>query len=463
MQSSGTREASGSPAAERPAGDGLRWPPDAKPDYVLPVAGILAFQFLVNRANRHFSDFSDDYAVSFDSIGRNLRRGWDTDSDRFTTNQLGHPYQGAMYHGFARSAGLGFWPSLGYTFAGSAVWEIAGENTRPSINDQVASGIGGSFLGEALFRMFSLLLEQGGGLPPFWRELAATAISPAAGANRWLFGRRDVFSSRDAPFFSRVQFGVGHDVKSNLGPSASDEGPNRLLADFLLDYGNPGSSNYAYTRPFDYFTFRATASSANILEEVMTRGLLVGSAYEVGTAYRGIWGLYGGFDYIRPQAFKVSTTALSLGTTMQWWVGPKLALQGSAMSGIGYAAVSTAGSRATDDETGQDYRYGVAPQASIALRLTHEDRTSLDLLARGFLVSDVASGGATGGRDSIVRIEASLTRRLVREHAIVLKAVGSWRDARFAASSSDFRQSHLTVGIYYALLGQDRFGVPDWR
>ena len=63
-------------------------------------------------------------------------------------NQLGHPYQGSMYHGFARSAGLSYWESLLYTFAGSAVWEIAGETTPPSKNDQVASGIGGLAMSE---------------------------------------------------------------------------------------------------------------------------------------------------------------------------------------------------------------------------------------------------------------------------------------------------------------------------
>ena len=61
-----------------------------------------------------------------------------------------------MYHGFARSAGFNYWESAGYTFAGSALWEIVGETTQPSINDQVASGIGGTFLGEALFRMSNL-------------------------------------------------------------------------------------------------------------------------------------------------------------------------------------------------------------------------------------------------------------------------------------------------------------------
>ena len=49
---------------------------------------------------------------------------WVVDNDPFDINQFMHPYQGAMYHGFARSAGLNYWESMGYTFAGSVLWEI---------------------------------------------------------------------------------------------------------------------------------------------------------------------------------------------------------------------------------------------------------------------------------------------------------------------------------------------------
>src|SRR4029453_11626979 len=128
------------------------------------------------------------------------RGGWVTDNDPFGVNQFAHPYQGSMYHGCARSAGLGYWESSAYTFAGSLAWEIAGENTPPAVNDQIASGIAGSFLGEALFRMASLVLEQGGAVPRFWRELGAAVISPSTGFNRLAFGDRfkGTFSSRGA-------------------------------------------------------------------------------------------------------------------------------------------------------------------------------------------------------------------------------------------------------------------------
>ena len=71
-----------------------------------------------------------------------------------------------------------------------------------------------------------------------------------------------------------------------------------LLADFSLDYGLPGKPGYAYRRPFDYFAFQITASSANVVENVLLRGLLLGDEYQAGRSYRGVWGLYGSYDYI---------------------------------------------------------------------------------------------------------------------------------------------------------------------
>jgi hypothetical protein len=428
-------------------------------DYALPAAEILGFQFLLNRANRHFGSDRDDYRVTASSIRRNLRSAWRTDRDPFHVNQLGHPYQGAMYHGFARSTGHDYWASLGYAFAGSVVWEIAGEQTRPSVNDQIASGIGGTFLGEALYRMSHLLLEQGGGMPRFWREVAAAAVSPASGFNRLAFRDRHgaVFSSRDAPYFSRLQLGAANSVRREAGPSRVDAGRNEAQVDFAIDYGLPGKPDYTYRRPFDYFNFRATASSATGLESVFTAGLLVGQPYAIGPSVRGVWGLYGAFDYIAPPTFRVSSTALSIGTTGQWWITEALSLQTTLGAGLGYAAVGTR--RGPVGE--RDYNYGVAPRAVLSVRLTHGDRATFDVTAREYLVSKVGSG-TSGGRDNIARADASFSYRVAPRRAVTLRVVGIRRDASFDGGERR-RQSQVTVGLFYTLLGQDLFGVPDWR
>jgi hypothetical protein len=443
-------------AVPQPASARLSWDTGAGKSYLVPALEIVGFDLLLNQFNRRYFD-GNDYDTSQSSVKRNLRRSWVIDDDPFQINQLGHPYQGSMYHGFARSAGLSYWESLGYTFAGSVFWEIAGETTAPSKNDQIASGIGGTFLGEALFRMANLVLENASGTPRVWRETFAAAISPPTGFNRLAYGDRfsAIFSSRDAVYYSRVALGASTTAQNVRGTSTKDE-HNEALADFSIDYGLPGKPGYYYKRPFDYFTFQATASSANVFENVMTRGLLVGREYEAGKNYRGVWGLYGTYDYLSPQFFRVSTTGLSLGTTGQLWLSDSIALQGTALLGAGYAAVGTlrgAGER--------DYHYGVAPQALLALRLIFGDKASLDVTARDYFVTRVAAADRAG-RDNIARVDVALTWRIQKQHAIAVKYLWNRRDATFP-DLGDRTQTRATIGIFYTLLGHDRFGAVDWR
>jgi len=424
----------------------------AQKSYWIPAFEILGFDFLVNRHGA-WTSRRGDYDVTAATIRRNFRGGWVTDNDPFSVNQFAHPYQGSMYHGFARSAGLGYWEASAYTFLGSAAWEIAGERTRPSSNDQVASGIAGSFLGEALFRMASLVLEHGDGVPGFWREVAAASISPSTGFNRLAFGDRfdSVFSSRGASYYSRLQ--LGWSGTTHLVQGASTEvRRNEVIADFSMQYGLPGKQGYEYTRPFDYFAFDVTANTANLFENISTRGMLTGKEFgDADTVYRGIWGLFGSYDYIAPQAYRISTTALSLGSVAQWWLSQSVALQGSALLGVGYAAVGTL--HGTDDT---DYNYGVAPQAALVTRLVFGEKCALDASGREYFVHGV------GGNDKIYRADVSFTLRVYKQHAIAAKYLWNRRDAS-SASLGSRTQTRATLGIFYSYIGKDRFGAVDWR
>jgi hypothetical protein len=427
---------------------------EANKSYLIPALDIIGFDILVNAVNR---PFSDDYHSTFSSIHRNLHSSWTVDSDPFKTNQLGHPYQGSMYHAFARSAGLNYWEALAYTFVASAAWEIAGENTPPSRNDQINTGIGGSFFGEVLFRLSNLVLEHDN-VPMFWREVGAAVVSPATGFNRLAFGDRfkEVFPSHDPVYYSRLQIGFSGTAHNESGTSTTKLDRSEALVDYSIDYGLPGKPGYTYTRPFDYFSFQTTASSANGFENVMTRGLLYGKEYEAGANYRGVWGLYGSYDYIAPQTFRVSSTALSLGTTAQYWASRDIAIQGTALLGTGYTAVGTTHSTADND-----YHYGLAPQALVALRFIFGTKASLDLTGREYFVSHIGAP-SRGGHDNIVRLDASLTVPIYGRHAIAIKYLGNRRDA-FYPDFGDSSQSRGTVGIFYTFLGHERFGAVEWR
>jgi hypothetical protein len=274
--------------------------------------------------------------------------------------------------------------------------------------------------------------------------------------NRWSFGDRfdGILSSRGAAYYRKWQVG-GSGTTNNVVGSATSFRRNEGLVDVSIEYGLPGVPGYNYQRPFDYFAFQATASSANGLENVLTRGLLLGTSYGAGDRYHGLWGLYGSYDYIAPQIFRVSSTALSLGTTGQRRLSRDVALQSTAMAGAGYAAVGT-----LHGTSQTDYHYGVAPQGLAAMRLIFGDKASVDLNAREYFVSHVAAAN-TGGHDNIVRADLSFSLRIHQQRALSLRYQLTRRDAVYPGIESQ-RQVRGILAVFYTLLGHDRFGVVPW-
>jgi hypothetical protein len=126
------------------------------------------------------------------------------------------------------------------------------------------------------------------------------------------------------------------------------------------------------------------------------------------------------------------------------------------MLGAGYAAVGTLRSSATQG----DYHYGVAPQALLALRLIFGERASLDVTGREYFVTRVS--GDRAGHDNIARADAAFTWRVHKQHAIAVKYLWNRRDAAFS-DIGGFTQTRGTIGLYYTLLGHDRFGATEWR
>jgi hypothetical protein len=441
------------------------WGPGFKKSYLIPALEIPSFLWLLNRFDRTVYG-TDIYGTNWNTGWHHVIHGpWTLDNDPFAMNMIMHPYMGSFNYGFARSAGLNFWESFGYTFAASYAWETFGETGPPSINDQWMTSFGGSILGEALFRMASYALE-GNGKPGYWRELGAAGLSPSTGINRLAFGNRfkAVWVSNDPAVFTRLRLGA------SLTEHRTDQGVGKTVkqpeasGDFSMAYGLPGKPGYSYERPFDYFHFEFTAiarSGGNAFENITTRGLLYGTKYSLGDDYRGVWGLYGSYDYISPTIFRVSSTALSVGTTAQWWLSHSVALQGSALGGIGFGAAGTI-APVGDVATGiRDYHFGYTPQGLLALRLIFGNAAALDLTGREYYVTGTGSDNANGS-EHVFRGNASLTVRVYGRHAIGVQYVESHRDAYYSALP-DRHQTVGTVSVAYNFLGDTEFGAVEWR
>ena len=226
-----------------------------------------------------------------------------------------------------------------------------------------------------------------------------------------------------------------------------------------MAYGLPGKPGYSYTRPFDYFHFEFTSlgNADNPFDNIMIRGLLLGKDYEAGNSYRGIWGLYGGYDYISPHIFRVSSTSVSLGTTFQWWLSRAVALQGSVLGGVGYAAagnVTQVGER--------DYHYGVAPQGLLALRLILGDRAMFDLTGRAYYLTGMG-GDDPGGRETIDRLNMGFTVRIYGRHALGIQYIASTPGCAAIPTGPTVTRRWEPSASFTHYLATAGFGAVEWR
>jgi hypothetical protein len=185
----------------------------------------------------------------------NFRHGFVWDNDQIATNLFGHPYQGSLYYTSARSGGYGYLASSLFAVAGSATWELFMENENPSINDAIATPIGGVILGEIFYRASDRFLDdRTTGGERFARELAAFLIAPARTLSRIING--DAWKTRRT---SGRQFGVPRiDFEISLGVRLLE------LKDEILDEGFGAASKISVEygerfetngrKPYDYCT-----------------------------------------------------------------------------------------------------------------------------------------------------------------------------------------------------------------
>jgi hypothetical protein len=179
----------------------------------------------------------------------NWRPGFTWDTDTLDTNLIAHSYQGALFHNAARDNGFGYWGCLPFTIFGSLQWELFFEDAPPSINDNLATPLGGLAFGEVLYRLSSMVLDNRASGSDRWRrELVAGFIAPMRGLNRLLTG--EVARSGPTPPQWRTDY-FGAQARVGGVLLHGDPSLGRFILEATIDYGDPFRS--ALREPFDAF------------------------------------------------------------------------------------------------------------------------------------------------------------------------------------------------------------------
>lgn len=246
--------------------------------------------------------------ISIHTIKRNFRDGFHWDNDKLMTNNLFHPYHGSLFFEAGRSNGYNYYQSMLFAIAGSATWEFFLEDNYPSINDIIATPVGGFALGEVFFRSADMITDDSSwGWERAGREIAGCLIAPSRGFNRLVTGqmwRRSATPGRiyGIPTFS---MNVGLGVKTLC--CTDSRSYQMYMPELMLDmeYGDRFAEKT--TRAFDYFTLHGELHfnpNQPFIGDLEIHGRLWGKTFMDKPADKMNIGIYQNFDICDSDSIK---------------------------------------------------------------------------------------------------------------------------------------------------------------
>jgi hypothetical protein len=263
--------------------------------------------------------------ITFKSIGHNLKpSSWEWDDNQFKTNQFAHPYHGNLYFSSFRTNGYNFWQSAPAAFAGSFIWEVAGETKPPAPNDFINTSFGGIALGEMTFRISNYIIDntQRGPKRTF-QEIMGLVINPINGLNRILdrkWGRvmADPEKNRGRHMTAQWDFGA-RKISKNFG-EVFESGNVDVYARAQVAYGSPFVD---LDKPFANFRLRFEISNndSSSLNLLQVGGFITGKKLRETERSSHVWALTFNYDYVHNSQFEFGGQSVNFNVFSTFPVG----------------------------------------------------------------------------------------------------------------------------------------------
>ncbi len=330
--------------------------------------------------------------VSPRSWYENVKKGFTWDDNHFNTNQFAHPYHGNLYFNSARTNGFNYWESLPFAIAGSFLWECCGETHRMSINDWVATSVGGTALGEMTYRVSSTVLDNTAtGSERTWREIGATLLNPVRGFNRLTSGRWSAIGENPAdrrPDILSNRMNAGVRVIGE-GESITENTRTNAFLEFDFRYGSPFEGEHK--APFDYFLMglQLNFSEKQLIGRLQVRGDLYTKDMKEKDRVKHVFTIAQNYDYFNNFAYEFGGQSVSASVLSLFDLSPKWQLA-TALDGYGILMGAINSDYAElavfppdfDQENLRTYDFGPGAAAALGAFFFHSGREVLMLRYR---------------------------------------------------------------------------------
>jgi len=313
------------------------------------------------------------FKIGFNSWEENALNGFEWDDNSFSGNQFAHPYHGSMYFNAGRSNGFDFWTSVPFAFTGSILWEYMFETHHPAYNDWVNTSVGGTSLGEMLWRLSDLVLDDTAtGGDRRWREVAALLIDPMRGFTRLVTGENSRVGANPPgrrPGFLTARLDAG--LRTVGQEELWDSDTTRIFLDIAGQYGDPFAGDRK--KPFDSFDFglQLNFADASVLAGARAHGLLGATDLAKGPETHHFLGAYLNYDYINNSAYVLGGQSLAAALQSRF----RQTFLGDIQTQVLLGPILIAGVKSDyESYTGRSYDYGPGALAGIGAALQRGGR-----------------------------------------------------------------------------------------
>ena len=391
------------------------------------VFGVNAIVWTFNRFIREGGE-NPVFRIGFNSWAENLSAGWEWDDNSFSTNQIAHPYHGNLYFNAARSNGYDYWESAPFAFAGSFMWEYFGEVHHPSMNDWVATAVGGIALGEITHRFATTVRDnEATGASRNWREVGGMLIDPVGGLNRIIdgdWGRRGLNPTDRFPdnFRSRLDIGLRTRGEDRLWEADTTD----VYLAFDFEYGDPFFGDLG--KPFDNFDFSIEVyfGDKTSVGDVEGTGNLAGLFLKETREASHIIGAFQHYDYVNTNALEFGGQSITGGLLSRFESESGLELRTRVELGP-----MLLGGASSDYESvsGRSYDYGPGPTARFAASFGKRGWEFLEISHHQFWIHSISGN----------KVDHHVSRTRARLSLPVKYNIGLGLEYRLDLSESDYQ------------------------